>query len=318
MAAIKPSKRIQHLFTVNPSATLRLGLLAALSIATMTVDRRYHYLDSVHDLLSTVVYPLHYVVRLPTDTRNWLTENLASRSVLLEENARLREKQTFLNVELQKLTTLEAENRRLRSLLESAVNTPERVLIAELLTVDFDPYRHHILLNRGRQHGVYVGQPVLDQQGIIGQIIRADPFTSTAILITDPNHALPIQISRTGIRTLARGTGHFQELELPLIPNSEDEKVGDLLVTSGMGGRFPRGYPVGVITKVEFDPGSPFARIIAKPVAQLDRIREVMLLVSEPDKVEPPVKTGSPAAPLPDKAASPVKAGSSTVPLRPP
>jgi rod shape-determining protein MreC len=270
------------LFAVNPTAVLRLSLWGVLSIILMTVDHRYQALDDVRDVLSTLVYPLHYLMRLPTDASHWLSENLASRDALLEENARLREKQVFFNVQLQKLTVLEAENRRLRSLLESAVNTPERVLIAELLAVDFDPYRHHILLNRGRRHGLYVGQPALDQHGVIGQIIRADLLTATAILITDPNHALPIQINRTGVRTLALGTGKFQELELPHIPNNEDVKVGDLLVTSGMGGRFPRGYPVGTVTMVEFDPGSPFARIIAQPVAQLDRIREVMLLESEP------------------------------------
>lgn len=290
MAALKHSEHIGRLFALNPTATLQLGLWIALSIVMMTVDHRYHALDGVRDVLSTIAYPLHYLMRVPTDVRHWLNENLAGRVSLLEENARLREKQVFFNVQLQKLTTLEAENRRLRSLLESAVNIPDRVLIAELLAVDFDPYRHHILLNRGRQHGVYAGQPVIDQQGIIGQIIRADPFTSTAILITDPNHALPIQISRTGVRTLALGTGLFQELELPHIPNNEDVKVGDLLETSGLGGRFPRGYPVGTITKVEFDPGSPFAHIIARPIAQLDRIREVMLLQSEP------VTTATPAA----------------------
>ena len=301
MAALKPSRRIQDLFTVNPQATLQLGLWVALSIVMMTVDHRYHALDGARDVLATAIYPVHYLARLPSDLQNWLSENLAGRAALLEENARLREKQVFLNVQLQKLTTLEAENRRLRSLLESAVNTPERVLIAELLAVDFDPYRHHILLNRGRQHGVYVGQPALDQQGVIGQIIRADPFTATAILITDPNHALPIQINRTGARTLALGTGHFQELELPHIPNNEDVKVGDLLVTSGMGGRFPRGYPVGTVTKVEFDPGSPFAHIVAKPVAQLDRIREVLLLENAPDAPAPaaPALTGGVAAPKP-------------------
>ncbi|MCB1778216.1 MAG: rod shape-determining protein MreC [Candidatus Competibacteraceae bacterium] len=285
MATLKPSRRFRYLFAVNPTAVLRLGLWGVLSIVLMTVDHRYQALDDVRDVLSTLVYPLHYLVRLPTDARDWLSENLANRDALLGENARLREKQVFLNVQLQKLTVLEAENRRLRSLLESAVNTPERVLIAELLAVDFDPYRHHILLNRGRRHGVYVGQPVLDQHGVIGQIIQANPLTATAILITDSNHALPIQINRTGVRTLALGTGNFQELELPHIPNAaadEDVKVGDLLVTSGMGGRFPRGYPVGVVTAVEFDPSSPFAHIIARPVAQLDRIREVMLLESDP------------------------------------
>jgi len=287
LATLKPSRRFRYLFAVNPTAVLRLGLWGALSIVLMTVDHRYQALNGVRDILATAIYPFHYLVRLPTDARHWLSENLARREALLEENARLREKQVFLSVQLQKLTVLEAENRRLRSLLESAVNTPERVLIAELLAVDFDPYRHHILLNRGRRHGVYVGQPALDQRGVIGQIIRADPLTATAILITDPKHALPIQINRTGVRTLAKGSGKFHELELPHIPNNEDVKVGDLLVTSGMGGRFPRGYPVGAVTAVEFDPGSPFARIIAKPVAQLDRIREVMLLESDPPTLKP-------------------------------
>lgn len=298
MAALTPSKRIQYLFTVNPAAILQLGFWAALSIAMMTVDHRYHYLNGLRDVLSTAVYPLHYLVRLPTETRGWLNENLAGRGALLEENARLREKQLFLSVQLQKLTVLEAENRRLRSLLESAVNTPERVLIAEMLAVDFDLYRHRILLNRGRQHGVHVGQPVLDQYGVVGQIVQADPFTATAIFITDVSHGLPIEISRTGVRTLALGTGNFQELKLPHIPNNGDVKVGDALVTSGLGGRFPRGYRVGTVTKVEFDPGSPFANITAKPLAQLDRIREVMLLENDSPGMEP-ATAAAPAGPRP-------------------
>lgn len=300
MAALESSQRIHDLFAVNPRATLQLGLWVALSVVLMTVDHRYHALDGARTVLATALYPLHYLARAPADLSDWLSENIAGRAALLAENARLREKQIFLNAQLQKLATLEAENRRLRSLLESAVNIPERVLIAELLAVDFNPYRHHILLNRGRQHGVYIGQPVLDQQGVIGQIIQVDFLTSTAILITDPNHALPIQINRTGVRTLALGTGHFQELELPHIPNSEDVKAGDLLVTSGMGGRFPRGYPVGTVTRVEFDPGSPFAHIVARPVAQLDRIREVLLLENAPDSGQPAVSaSGGAAAPTP-------------------
>lgn len=298
MAALTPSKRIQYLFTVNPTAILQLGFWAALSIAMMTVDHRYHYLNGLRDVLSTAVYPLHYLVRLPTETRGWLNENLAGRGALLEENARLREKQLFLSVQLQKLTVLEAENRRLRSLLESAVNTPERVLIAEMLAVDFDLYRHRILLNRGRQHGVHVGQPVLDPHGVVGQIVQADPFTATAIFITDVSHGLPIEISRTGVRTLALGTGNFQELKLPHIPNNGDVKVGDALITSGLGGRFPRGYRVGTVTKVEFDPGSPFANITAKPFAQLDRIREVMLLENDSPGMEP-ATAAAPSGPRP-------------------
>jgi rod shape-determining protein MreC len=288
------------LFAINPTATLLLGLWVALATVLMTVDHRYRYLDGVRDVLATAVYPLHHLMGLPTATKHWLIENLASRGALLEENARLREKQVFLNAQLQKLITLEAENRRLRSLLESVVDAPERMLIAELLAVDFDPYRHHILLNRGRQHGVYVGQSVLDQHGVIGQVIRADPFTATVILITDPKHALPIQIQRTGVRTLALGTGNFQKLELPHIPNHEDVRVGDLLITSGLGGRFPHGYPVGTVTEARFDPGSPFARIIARPIARLDRIREVMLLENPAAPAEPEAPAVDGPADLPE------------------
>ncbi|MBK8510311.1 MAG: rod shape-determining protein MreC [Candidatus Competibacteraceae bacterium] len=296
MSALTPSKRIQDLFKLNPTAILQLGFWVMLSIIMMTVDHRFRYLGGLRDGLGTAIYPLHYLMRMPGETKLWLNENLSGRGALLEENARLREKQLFFNVQLQKLTILEAENRRLRSLLESTVNMSERVLVAEMLAVDFDLYRHHILLNRGRQHGVYVGQPLLDQNGIAGQIIQTEPLTSTAILITDANHALPVQINRTGVRTLALGTGNFQELRLPHIPNNGDVKVGDLLVTSGLGGRFPRGYPVGTIVKVAFDPGSPFANIVAKPVAQLDRIREVLLLEGNPDTLEPAPSLKEPAS----------------------
>ncbi len=251
----------------------------------MTVDQRFHSLDNMQDVLATIAYPLQYLVRFPTDAQRWINKHIVDRVALLEENAHLQERQLLLNAQLQRLTTVEAENRRLRALLESAVSTPERMLAAELLAVHFDPYRHHILLNRGRQHGVYVNQTVLDQHGLIGQIIDVDWLTATAILITDPHYVLPVQIDRTGMRTLAQGIGHFQQLELPHIPHNEDVKVGDLVITSGLGGRFPGGYPIAKISKVEFDPGSPFARIIARPVAQLDRIREVLLLAkNELDK----------------------------------
>jgi len=266
--------------TVN---SFRLVLFALLSIGMMVADHRYQQLEAVRNAVATFIYPLQYVIQVPGKTRYWLTENLASRTVLLTENAELHRKQLFLNAELQKLTALEAENRRLRTLLESSVNHEgERFLIAELLQVDFDPYRHQILLNRGARHGVHVGQPLLDPQGIIGQISEANALTSRAILITDPNHALPVQIVRTGMRTLALGSGNFQALLLSPIVNNEDIRVGDVVVTSGLDGRFPQGYPVATVTKVEFDPTRPFARISARPSAQLDRLREVLLLVTEP------------------------------------
>jgi rod shape-determining protein MreC len=276
-------KRNNHsLFAAETVTNIRLIFFVLISIALMTVDHRQHHLDDLRDALATLIYPLQYIIQLPFEGGSSLSRYLADRSTLLEENARLRQKQLLINAQLQKLTALEVENRRLRMLLESSANIQERVLIAELLTVDFDPYRHQILLNKGTRDGVHVGQPLLDEQGIIGQIIHVHTFTSMGILITDPNHAVPVQVNRNGLRTLAVGTGNFRELELPYIPNNGDIQVGDLLISSGLGGRFPRGYPVARVTRVEFDPGRPFAQIIARPTAQLDRSREILLIITSP------------------------------------
>ncbi len=266
------------LFAANTAANVRVVVFVLLSVVLMTVDHRLQHLEVARNVLATALYPLQYLIQLPFRAGNWASEHLASREILLEENARLKEKQLFINAQLQKLTALEAENRRLRALLESSVDVGERVLIAEILAVDFDPYRHQVLINKGTHHGVVMGQPLLDEHGIVGQVIHANTLNATAILITDPNHALPVQINRNGLRTLVVGTGHFQELELPHLPNNSDVRVGDLLITSGLGGRFPRGYPVARVSRVEFDPGRPFARVVAQPTARLDRSREVLLI----------------------------------------
>lgn len=298
MSSIKKSDR-KNLFSVDTAVNFRIVVFVLLSLGMMTLDHRKHYLDGVRDVLATLIYPLQYLVQLPTDASSWVSSQLASRSELLSENARLKQQQFYLDVQLQKLTALEAENRRLRMLLQSSVNRPERALIAELLSVDFDPYRHRILLNKGTRDGVFVGQPLIDQLGIVGQIVHANTLSSQAILITDPNHLLPVEINRNGLRALAAGTGNFKELELLHVRYNEDVKVGDLLITSGLGGRFPRGYPVARITRVDSDPGHLFAHIIAQPTSQLDRIREVLLLVDEPQSTtNPSPDTGHPAVNL--------------------
>lgn len=284
LAVLSQLKRNNHktLFAAETAANIRIILFALASIVLMTVDHRQHHLEGMRDALSTFIFPLQYLIQLPVEGGSWLSRYLANRNALLEENARLKERQLLINAQLQKLAALEAENRRLRMLLASSAHIQERALIAELLTVDFDPYRHQILINKGNRHGVHIGQPLLDEHGIIGQIIHASAFTSIGILITDPNHALPLQVNRNGLRTVAVGTGNFRELELPYIPNNGDIEVGDLLVTSGLGGRFPRGYPVARVTQVEFDAGRPFARIIAQPTAQLDRRWEFLLILISP------------------------------------
>ncbi len=291
------SRESKPLFVPETAANLRVVLLVGLSLALMTLDHRFHQLEQLRNLLSTAIYPLQYAIQVPFSAWENFGRNLASHGELAEENHRLQQKQMLLNAQLQKLASLEAENRRLRMLLESSVNLQERALIAELISVDFDPYRHQILLNKGQRDGVDIGQPLLDQQGIIGQVIHVNEFSSTAILITDPSHSLPVQVNRNGLRTLAMGSGKFQELELPYIPNNDDIQEGDLLITSGMGGRFPRGYPVAVVTKVAFDAGSPFARVTARPTAQLDRVREVLLVISTPKPDADSLRVGPYKAP---------------------
>ena len=263
--------------------------LVLLSIGFMTVDHREHHLDSVRGGLSVLVYPLQWLVDLPGSTSEWFRESLSTRRELQEDNASLRTQQLVLNTQLQKLESLEAENRRLRALLDSSFQVGKRpMLIAGLLSVDMDPYRHQIELNKGTLDHLFEGQPLLDSQGVMGQLIHVGPFTSTAMLITDPSHAIPVQVNRNGLRTIALGTGAIDRLELPHIPDNADIRVGDLLVTSGLGGRFPPGYPVAEVIDVEQDPGRAFSHVTARPRALLDRSREV-LVVWPPELEGPPL-----------------------------
>lgn len=260
-----------------------------LSVALMVMDHRQHHLDALRDTLSVVVYPLQFLVNLPRTSKAWFSESLSTRRELQEENASLRTRLMVLNTELQTLESLEAENRRLRALLDSSFQVGKRtMLIAELLSVDMDPYRHQIELNKGGLDHLYEGQPLLDSKGIMGQLIHVGPFTSTAMLITDPGHAIPVQINRNGLRTIALGTGTIDRLELRHVPNNADIQVGDVLVSSGLGGRFPQGYPVADIVEVGIDPGRAFSRITARPRAMLDRSREVLLVW--PPKIRHPAE----------------------------
>jgi len=261
----------------------------------MTIDHRQHHLDSVRAFLSVVVYPLQWLVDLPDTSSEWFRESLSTRRELQEENASLRTQQLMLNTQLQKLESLEAENRRLRALLDSSFQVGTRhMLIAGLLSVDMDPYRHQIEVNKGSLDHLFEGQPLLDSQGVMGQLIHVGPLTATAMLITDPSHAIPVQINRTGLRTIALGTGSIDRLELPHIPTNADVRIGDLLISSGLGGRFPPGYPVAEVINVEQDPGNTFSEVSARPRAHLDRSREV-LLVWPPELPNPDPRIGTSA-----------------------
>lgn len=244
----------------------------------MTLDHRQHHLEGIRAGLAAVVYPVRYVVSLPASLTSWASERLATRSRLVGENERLRAERLRLQARLQRFEALEQENARLRELLHSARKVRSQVLIAELLAVDQDPFKRQVVLNKGTRHGVFDGQPLIDAHGVMGQVLHTSWLTSTAVLVTDPSHAIPVQVNRNGLRAVALGTGAPDRLEIPHIPNSADIGVGDLLVTSGLGQRFPPGYPVARIDAIEKDPSLPYAQVTARPTARLERSREVLLV----------------------------------------
>ena len=258
---------------------MRLLLLAALSITLMTLDQRTDYVRNIRSGIAVLVYPSQYLVSLPADFFDWTADAFASRETLQVNNDELQRENQALRSQLQKLTFIEAENRHLRELLQSSKRVGEKVLIAELLAVDLDPFSKVVVINKGdRDDLLYRGQPIVDARGVMGKLIHVNPYSSTAMLITDPNHAMPVQVLRNGLRAVAVGHGQDGLLEIPNLPNNADIKVGDLLVTSGLGCVFPAGYPAARVTEVTTNPALPFARIRAEPIAWLDRSREVLLV----------------------------------------
>lgn len=246
----------------------------------MVVDHRIVQLQQLRNALAFLTYPLHFLADLPVSASHWAQEMTASRSDLLAQNEELRQINLRLSGELQKFESLLAENIRLRNLLDASYKIGDRVLIAELSAVDLDPYKQQVVINKGSASGVYKGQPVLDAEAVMGQIVQVTPFSSTVLLITDPSHSIPVQVLRSGLRTIAVGSGRINELNLPYLPTNSDIRENDLLVTSGLGGKFPSGYPVARVTRVNRAPNNAFAEITAEPAAHLDRSREVLIVWS--------------------------------------
>jgi rod shape-determining protein MreC len=271
-------KFIKPLFIQTPSVTLRAIFFFGISVTCMVTDYRYDYIKQIRTELSVVMYPLQYIVNLPVQAGLWLSQNFSTRGQLLDEMAQLRERNLRLQVSLQKYEDLKSENERLRALLDSSIKLGERMMLAEVFAVDLDPFSRKIMINKGKTDNVFNGQPLLDAYGVLGQVTNTSQQSSTVMLITDPNHALPVQVVRTGLRTIAMGMGATNRLKLLYLPNNSGIKVGDLLVTSGLGGQFPPGYPVGTVVEFTPDIGQPYAQVQAIPSAHLERNREVLLV----------------------------------------
>ena len=251
-----------------------------LSLLLMFLDHRDNHLDAVRNAISAAVYPMRVIVAAPVDLWAWASELSKSKKELQMENSRLRAENLLTAARLQRLTSLEAENNRLRDFLEARRRVQDEVRVVAIMAVDANPFKHNIVLDLGSNQGVYAGQAIINADGIIGQIMEAGPLTSDAILISDPGHALLVEVNRNGLRTVAYGTGEFGRLDLPGLPNNADIRAGDLLVTSGLGGTFPSGYPVAVVDSVTRVPQEAFAEVSATPSAKLDQMREVMLIWS--------------------------------------
>ncbi len=247
----------------------------------MVVDARFDYLKPVRSQMGLVLSPFYGIADIPVRAWEGVRDQFTSRSELLAENERLKAEQLLMQRRLQKLATLTEQNVRLRELLNSSALVDDKVLVGELIGVDPNPFTQRILIDKGEKDGVFQGQPVLDASGLMGQVVEVMPYTARVLLLTDTTHSIPVQVNRNGLRAIAVGTGNPERLELRYVADTADIKEGDLLVSSGLGQRFPAGYPVAVVKEVLHDTGGPFATIRAVPTAKMNRSRYVLLVFSD-------------------------------------
>jgi rod shape-determining protein MreC len=266
------------IFKHGPSPQHRIVLVLFCSALLIFFDHKMASFESVRGYLQSLVSPLQYLANTPKQLMTWASTNLTTRRQLMAENQQYRLNELGFHEEAMQLVILKQENERLRSLLASPLRSEIKKMVAEVRSVDSDPYSHQIVINRGAGDGVYEGQPVLDALGIVGQILHVGQTSSRVILITDISHAVPVRVQRNGLRLLASGSGQIDRLIHNFVPQSADVKTGDLLVTSGLGGKYPEGYPVATVSFVSNNESREFVQVFSTPVAQIDRLRYLLLL----------------------------------------
>ncbi|WP_220761993.1 MULTISPECIES: rod shape-determining protein MreC [unclassified Shewanella] len=266
---------MKPIFARGISNQFRLTLAVIMSVILLVANDR---LEPVRNSLSSLLSPLQYVANIPGALLDLSAESLATRNMLAQQNKELLRHQLLMSERLQRFEHLRQENDRLRGLLGSPVHMDAKKVVAEVMEVASDPFRQYVVLNHGSRSGVFVGQPVVDAQGVVGQVVQVSELTSRVLLLSDTTHGIPVRITRNDVRLMAFGTGVLDELELRHVAKSTDVRVGDLLVSSGLGKRFPEGYPVARVMSVEKDDGKNYATVIAQPLAALDRIRYLLLL----------------------------------------
>lgn len=257
---------------------MRAFLLIILSIALMVMDKRLESFATFRSAMSLPLAPFHYLVSYPTQLISDVKNAVSSHDELVKENLRLKSSQLLLHAQLQRLVAIETENTYLKSLLQSSKQVKGKTLIAELLSVDSEPFVNQVIVDKGTRDGVFVGQPVLDANGVMGQIIETGPITSRILLINDPHSGIAVQNSRNGMRAVALGDAYSGKLQLMFVPKTADLRIGDVFMTSGLGDHYPEGYPVGKVVSVTKDPAHQFATVSLQPSAHLSSSRQVLLV----------------------------------------
>jgi len=279
------------IFKHGPSPQHRLVLVLFCSGLLIFFDHKMNSFESARGYLQSMVSPLQYLATAPKQMMSWAAENIVTRRQLIEDNEQYKINELVFHEQALQLEIVQRENERLRALLASPLRSDAKKMVAEILAVDSDPYTHQVVINRGANDGVYEGQAVIDDEGIVGQILHVGTTSSRVLLITDVTHAVPVRISRNGVRLIASGVGVIDILSHNHVPHSTDIRVDDMLVTSGLGGKFPEGYPVARVTSVLQDESRAFSQIQSQPVAKIDRLRYVLLLWPEQNAILPAKKT---------------------------
>lgn len=264
-------------FVRGPSLFSRVVFFCALSISIMAIDARFNYLSHLRQAFIAALHPLEVMANAPSDWYRDIKKYFSAHNQLVQENYALKQQAFEQQVKLQRLDTIQAENQHLRSLLNGNVPVQPNAVLGEISHMGRDPFTHVVVVNRGSRHNIKAGQAVVDSKGVIGQVTRIYPFTSEVTLITDKELSIPIQVERNQLRAIAFGEGN-NTLDIPYLPSNVDIKVGDKLVTSGIDGVYPAGLAVAIVTKVQQNPESPFAKIVSTPVAGVSNHLQLLLL----------------------------------------
>ncbi len=261
-------------------------LLIIITLGIVIADLQGNAMRPIRSAMLVVLTPVQWLVDIPSNFADDISAVLVERTELVKDNNQLRSSSIILERKVQQMMVLRAENIRLRELLNASASVDDKVLLAELIGINPDPFQHQVILDKGSEDGVYIGQPVLDAGGIMGQVVEVSLYTNRTMLVTDSRHALPIEVVRNGMRAIALGKGNHAELDITHIPDNADIRVGDLLISSALGGRFPYGYPLARVAFVERDPSRKFMIVKAKPLARLNNSRYVLMVEKKPSVVD--------------------------------